>query len=856
MISRGWTPEPFQFDNPRQERIYQNLASIIGPGPATFYRDACRLKSLEPPLETASHLVAHLLREIESGLRDVLEPIVVQEASIETKGKERHKTEIQAILKCLEIPVTDDIAKKWLDLAGYGERKLHAIRFSKQDKEKREDSSDHWKGILGDPCKGPYSKDLRCRLASAVLRSAETLIDLQGKTVIESLEEKSFNIFHRIGMHLRLKWPSLDPEGTERIIIDSNLFNQDHLHCELTQLLQEQFENFSSNTKEKYLLLIAKGIKPETWQTFENKEERERYIRLRQYKKLWPIQSFLNEEWEIYFEKLTSEFRDFNNPNLPDSHISVEVFDRPSTPKSVEELHSMKLAELISFLKMWQPPVDHFGPSPAGLGGKLRSLVSSEPMIYAAAAEQFAGLDPTYIRGIISGLNEAAKNGIAFPWRTVFNLCIWALDQPRELPLRKDVDSDPNWIWTRREIADLLSTGFRARSVEIPFELRETAWGILEQLVNDPDPTPEYEASYYGSKMDPITRSINTVRGVSMHALLHYALWVRRHKKCPSMSFHMFREGFEDMPEVREILDIHLDPKCDSSLAIHSVYGQWLHTLVSLDLEWVTRNLTNIFPTEAALKSMRDTAWVSYLTTSFSCENLNIFDILIAEYRNAIQLIGTKDERMQHIIDKDERLVEHLMVIYCHSKLNLEDTNSLVSYFYRTAPDALRAYAIDFLGRELYKKGNGISENIIIRLQDLWISRIDELKATMSKGERSTEPIAFGWWFVSGKFEKHWALEQLKDAIMIAGKVEPDYHVLECLSKISAEMPEIVVECLELIVKDNKEDLEIIRFNSEEIQAILNAAINSDSHKASKIAKEIVNILVSRGHIEYRDLII
>jgi len=68
-------PSPFRFTDPRQERIYRRLRDI-GPGPAAFYRDACQLMESSAGLASTTHIIAHLLREVESALRDVLESIV------------------------------------------------------------------------------------------------------------------------------------------------------------------------------------------------------------------------------------------------------------------------------------------------------------------------------------------------------------------------------------------------------------------------------------------------------------------------------------------------------------------------------------------------------------------------------------------------------------------------------------------------------------------------------------------------------------------------------------------------------------------------------------------------------------
>jgi len=65
----------FRFSDPRQERIYRRL-TLVGPGPASFYRDACLLMASGTLLDSTTHVIAHLLREIESALRNVLEPVM------------------------------------------------------------------------------------------------------------------------------------------------------------------------------------------------------------------------------------------------------------------------------------------------------------------------------------------------------------------------------------------------------------------------------------------------------------------------------------------------------------------------------------------------------------------------------------------------------------------------------------------------------------------------------------------------------------------------------------------------------------------------------------------------------------
>ena len=107
-------PDRFQFTSPLEERIFKRL-SLLGPGPAAFYADACRLMQQANTFATTSHLVGHLLREIESGLRVVLGIVV----PLPPKGSgNSHKVSIAAILAALGIAESDPVAQTWLGLAG------------------------------------------------------------------------------------------------------------------------------------------------------------------------------------------------------------------------------------------------------------------------------------------------------------------------------------------------------------------------------------------------------------------------------------------------------------------------------------------------------------------------------------------------------------------------------------------------------------------------------------------------------------------------------------------------------------------------------------------------------------------
>ncbi|OXM59364.1 hypothetical protein CF165_48195 [Amycolatopsis vastitatis] len=83
----------------------------LGPGPAQFFRDACELMAEQPPRATVTHLVSHLLRELESGLRAVI-------SALYAPGVTGHEASILAVLNVLEIDPSEPVARTWLDMAG------------------------------------------------------------------------------------------------------------------------------------------------------------------------------------------------------------------------------------------------------------------------------------------------------------------------------------------------------------------------------------------------------------------------------------------------------------------------------------------------------------------------------------------------------------------------------------------------------------------------------------------------------------------------------------------------------------------------------------------------------------------
>jgi len=109
MTSPSLPERPQAALSPRQESIARRLRQL-GEGPAAFFTDACELLAEQPPRRAVTHLVAHLLREVESAVRSVLDPA--------RQPGTGHRASVIAVLDELGISHDEPVAEFWLGLTG------------------------------------------------------------------------------------------------------------------------------------------------------------------------------------------------------------------------------------------------------------------------------------------------------------------------------------------------------------------------------------------------------------------------------------------------------------------------------------------------------------------------------------------------------------------------------------------------------------------------------------------------------------------------------------------------------------------------------------------------------------------
>jgi hypothetical protein len=111
-------------ETPRQREILRRLR-LVGGAPASYFRDACRLMAKEPELESQTHLVGHLLRELNSGLVAALRPMVPTEDWPEDGADGAQAKIIGLVCDALRVPAEDNLRKSWSKFSGKLARFTH-----------------------------------------------------------------------------------------------------------------------------------------------------------------------------------------------------------------------------------------------------------------------------------------------------------------------------------------------------------------------------------------------------------------------------------------------------------------------------------------------------------------------------------------------------------------------------------------------------------------------------------------------------------------------------------------------------------------------------------------------------------
>lgn len=670
-------------------------------------------------------------------------------------------------------------------------------------------------------------EDVENQLITAI-RNALNTIDTKNPDLLKKATEclshpdGIYRIMLRLQIYIYNKNPKIFGEEIISILKNRRYFFDEQLTHEYKQLLNTSYPTLPREVKDLILDWIDKGP---------GGKYTGKYLEYWQTQKLDVIKDSLTESWKEKYDDLITQYKP--EPSEFGAHVGTWV--GPTSPESEDKLATKNQDEIIKLISDWTPVKDPMAPSPEGLGRVFETIVTKDVISYAKKIKQIfdAKVRAVYLYHLITGMKNALKQAPAIDWDDVLPTLkeITATESPYEYP-HDEGFYETGWSGVRKSIVDLFEEILKKDSSEINFKYRDQVWEILSKLVEDPDPNIEHEKKYGGRNMNPVTLSINTVRGDAFHALIQYALWVSR---------NIYPDGKNTIltPEVRVVLEEHLDRKIDPTETVRSVYGHYYPTLYYLDKQWATDYLDKIFRPFGDPLSLA--AWRTYV--GYASLWIPVVKFLKPLYQEAVEHLDPKSKGDE----TDNRLAEHLMISYWHGDLDLAD--NLLKEFYKIAPETVRAHAVWFLWRSIEEAKLQKTSPEWKMLKQLWQQRLSEVTE-----KRSDEISGFADWLSSAPEDINGLYNLIKSTIPhLARGSDVGYLVGYLKANLGANI-ELVADLLFETVKENTEDIKY-RIHDQDISQILTAAVQSDSAKARDLANKVINMFGERGNHAFKGIL-
>ena len=665
---------------------------------------------------------------------------------------------------------------------------------------------------------------LAARLA-AVPADLRSLLDLLGT--------RKWSIFRRLSLDLLARSTADEPEIRTQLT-DPAVFDDLQLRPEYDRLLTAAFAALAAEAQQAILAMVERGPSHvdghiewvrQAQGREPTDEELQTYIEIWQRDRLAPIAGQLPKEWNHRYETLVA---DNGPPQRSDAPLFTSGFVAQRSPTNAEELATLSIDDLVTYLAGFEPSPDFLGPSKGGLALTLTDVVAADPSRYLLEARQLGDLDVEYAHGALNGIVRAQTSGATLDWDLVIDLCETIVSHPRsQTPDDSTVDG---WGWARLDVMRLLISGFTGPHPPGDHH-RQRIFDLIAAVASDPHPTPAEEDRFGPPNMSPDDLALNSVRPRAIDAAVQYGIWV--YQNHPDDPFS----------EITTLIDQHLDPIADPSVAVRAVLGREFSNLLAFDREWAEAAAARIFPAEEPFRRLWEAAWDAYLWRGL--RNKPTWLALRDQYTLAVARLapGSEDRRDQ---SRDHALANHLMNLYWSGELTLD--KGLLAEFFNTADDETRRLALESVGRGLAQDGPPLEPAVLNRLVALWDRRVQAAQT-----RSSMELSAYGWWFCSTRLPAERRFDGLRNALTLAGAAEPAHMVIEQLATLATDHPRPAAELLAAMV-DHETDGWRFSLWDESAATIIRTGLASPDQDARRAAQEAASRAAARGHLSWLDI--
>lgn len=674
-----------------------------------------------------------------------------------------------------------------------------------------------------------------------------------GKVLINNYLHSEHVIFQRLSLFALRRFGKTYQELVDHALLTQNYLQDDEYASEYSVLLKSQFSIASERVQNQVVAWIIEGpddvekrVKNHTGWENRDPDEKDR----KAVKDLWILRHL-----EIIRDHLTGDalnilnqlVSDYGKPDISETpHVITTEWGGPESPISKDDLSMMSFEKVLDFFINYEPE-DLFMNPRESLAETSGSLVKENPDQYSNFAPYLINshLRFVYTYHYLSGLGEGIKTDINKLDKNIVDLCEFVVGKKEDPFIQTSGRHEPGLLAAQLEVARLFERVLHSKDPTLERGLLDRIRKILIELAHHQDPEMKDEESSF----DAFTRSLNCVRGVAMHALIQYSLYIVRQKKA--------QLGVESLPgflepEIQTVLEEKLDKANDPSPAVHAVFGAYLSNLNYLAPDWLQSHLDEILPIEEENSAYWKAAWDAYIFASNV--KTNIFEMLIPHYQRGLRLLSQKTEDEKSFTGSpNERLAQHVMVAYLNDLTGFGHDNQLLDLFYAHAPDKVRANAVFWLSQVLEedKKHHHI-ENLWEKCWDLWQKRLAAAE-TQNPSVNTHEIANYMRWLENCPL----GLDEIFDTLLKSVKylqVGFEMKVLtEYVALQSEAHPLMAVKLLQAAILGAKEPW--WSPDQEDEKKILSMAMVSGNPEARQIAIEVINYRGEQGDFRWKELL-
>jgi len=690
-----------------------------------------------------------------------------------------------------------------------------------------QDISESWLANFDDPEAHAYSikQVLAKRLAEALLR-ASAADPGQVAALAQALQTRRFCVFRRLEAHLLLHADSDADHLSDAVVCDARNFWSIAPQLEFAELLRRRFPHLDVPAKQLVLDHITVEIDPSTINEDATDDDRRELGERRVKNYLTLLTGHLPPAYDERLAQLDDSLG-ASTDLVSQVHGPAHAI-APESPWTNDHFRSFSAAESADALLE--------RPFALGAADQLREAIADEPGRFVPALASFQRLDPAYLRYIILGFSLALSRRNPFDWSAVIQFAHHIVTHAVSAP-EPGGEAASDWSAARYEVCTLIADGTTGQFPSFERSDRGAVLAIIERVLVD-EPQNVVAPSEFESVL---SRSLSDTRAAALRALIGVVLLFR--ETAPHADLDL-REGVRSQPDAAALLLRFL---AEADASIYVMFGERFDVFCRLDRSWARTIVPLVFPTSEDPDVAMFAAWESFVT--LCAARWYTHDLLAEQYAFAARVWPIREATSNPDFSYPPAICTHLLILF-FAYGRLSPKADFAPLFARVS-DKTVGRAMFRIARFLEGFQGDDGTEHIARIMGFWAWC--KTRAASAPTQHDEELQGFGSWFCTMKLPEAWALDELKQVLVLTGgAIHPGHEIVKCLRKVSDDGLAAALGCLILLIQGRAATHNLF-FWADDIRALL-LRTHAVNETLAQTSREIAGRLTAKRIGGFDDL--